>query len=193
MPLLMALVLTAPLALRPPALGRALCAAALAGFALFVPQFSTLSRSNFGAEGVGIRVGWPGLKVPPEPYAWAVRLAASVPPGAPVLAPAFVSAWIPTLHHHPHPLVVRGLYLRALAAQLGEREREDRLAMTDFVAGIERAAGAEQVFRRGLDRYGVKGVCLRDSRLAPAARAALRDAGFARTQREAPWEIWTRH
>ncbi len=194
-PLLMGLVLSAPVALlagRSPWLGRALCAALLALYAAFVPRTAALSEENEGAGGVGMRIGFPGLKVPAEDYRWAQALTAAVPPGATVLAPAAVSAWIPTFHGAAHPLQPRRIYLQRQAANLGADDARARRALTLFVDGRVETPDPQREFREGLERFGVQGVLLRNSDLAFEARATLEAAGFERRLASVDYEIWVR-
>lgn len=194
LPALMALVLIVPLraSARRPALARAAVLALAAAFAAWVPSYAALSRSNPGAGQVGIRFGPPALKVPPLPYAWAARLNASVEPGDAVVAPLAVSRWIPTFHHHANALVVRPAYLFRYRELLGEDELSRRDRMTRYTAGLLEGPDAHRVFRRGLEQFDVKGVCLRIGDHSRRARAILRDQGFRRTLQQGDYELWVR-
>jgi hypothetical protein len=195
-PLLIALVLVSPLGIearRPArALGAAASLALCAVFALAVPRFGALSASNAGPADVGLWLGRPGLKAPPVPYAWAQRLNASVAPGAHVVAPLDVGYWIPTFHAHAHPLMVRPPYLFRYRELLGEDELLQRQLMTRYTAGWLDAPDAPLVFRDGLERFHVEGVCLRVTRESERTRLILREAGFRRAVADPDHEIWVR-
>ena len=115
MPILMALVLIAPLHLAKGLGSRigsgAACAALCIAFVALVPAFSIFSERNGGAGGVGIHVGRPRLKAPETLYRWAGALNDAVPAGATVVAPPDVGVWVTTFHDHAHPLQTRKLYL----------------------------------------------------------------------------------
>ncbi|MBW2401950.1 MAG: hypothetical protein JRG80_22305, partial [Deltaproteobacteria bacterium] len=82
-PILMALLLIAPLHVgRSPgrrALSRAAFILGCIAFLVFVPEFSAFSERNHGAGNVGIRIGRPRRKVPDDLYRWASELNSSVP------------------------------------------------------------------------------------------------------------------
>jgi hypothetical protein len=187
-PLLMALMLVAPLRLA----GRRRSAgvfAVLAGFAVFaaaVPGVRGLSQEN------GVELGWPRLKVLPETYRWAVLLTQKAGPGAVVVAPGSISIWLPTLHHRVHPLVVRSMYLYRYRNQLGMEGFLHRLLMANYAGGEAKRTDAQRWFARGLERFDVQAVCLKDFPGAPRARAVLRAAGFALDLRSLEYEIWLR-
>jgi len=189
-PLLLALLLAAPLRW-PGAPGLAAGLAACAGFALWVPRYPVFDPRNAGPQ-VGIRVGRPSLKVPEVPYGWARALNESVEPGAAVVAPYWVSRWVPTFHHHAHPLEVRLSYLLSYREELGPEDVEDRHVMSAYAAGALLEPDAPERFRRGLERYRVRGVCLAISDLSDEARAILRGAGFERRIQGVDHEIWVR-
>ncbi len=195
-PILMVLVLISPLRLDGRrswrVAGRVACILSFAAFAAFVPRFGGLSERNHGATRIPLRVGAPSLKVPLGAYAWARSLNASVPAGSAVVAPLSVSVWLPTLHEHAHPLVVRTPYLKPHRSRLGDEQVLHRYLMTSYVAGVERRDDAARLFRSGLRRFDVKGVCLRKTALAEQARNILRSAGFRRSLQGADHEIWVR-
>ncbi len=186
-PILMTLLLIAPLGLRLPrfpAAGPIAACLLLALFVVLVPRFSSLSPQN-----LGLRFGLPALKVP-STYAWAEALNRSVPPGAHVVAPREINAWVPTFHHHAYPLAVRN-YLGFERRGMGEEERRARLLLTRYVAGKEIPKAAER-FRGWLERFDVDGVCLRCGKTAQEARGLLRESGFCPTERDGEYEIWVR-
>jgi hypothetical protein len=182
-PILIALVGVAPLQW-PGARGRAAAAALWALFAFGVP-----GDYGFGA-GNAARLGWPGLKVPPDAYGWAERIQA-LAPGQPVLAPPRINSWIPTFHGHAFPLAVR-FYLTPLREVIGEREYRERLRLVRLADGEPAGPAGLQAFAEGLERHGVRLVCLRRSEHAPPLRALLRRAGFRRQVVGTRDEIWLR-
>jgi len=187
-PILMALVLVAPLQWDGDAVrrwaGRGLAVAATAAFGLLVPAFPGWSERN-GAE-----IDWPRLKVDEAPFRWAQKLD-ELAPGERVVAPPPVSAWVPTLRHPAYPLRVRN-YLAPQRQRLGEIAYRDRTVMTWYVAGETRHPQAAAIFRRGLDLWDVRAVCLRNTPLAEQARGILREAGFTRRVQGLNMEIWVR-
>jgi hypothetical protein len=195
-PTLMTLVLVAPLhwnrGPRSRIGGRLGCLALFALFAAAVPRYGALSPENGGAVNTGLRLGWPGPKVPADAYRWAALLNESVPAGAQVVAPPDVSVWVPTFHHPAHPVEVRPGYLYRHRERLGAENVRDRRVMTLYAAGIAAVDDAPEIFRRGLDRFSVQGVCLRNGSRAAEARAILRQAGFRRKLRATDREIWVR-
>ncbi len=187
-PLLMALVLTAPLRAPFGSLwlrGGGVVAACLA-FALAVPEMSSLSRRN------GVVLGWPKLKVPPETYRWAGLLTERAGPGSVVAAPADVAPWLATFHARVYPLVVRPHYLSTYAGELGDENTRLRLFTVDFVGGRSDGPDAARLFPLALERLGVQAVLLRQSAAAPTARAALRSSGFRIDLKTLDHEIWLR-
>jgi len=198
-PLLMGLVLTAPLQL-PAWLGRpsgrpgrslawlgpagVVCAAAL--FALAVPRHGGLSEENF------VDLARPGLKVDLETYRWAELLTERVDPGDVVVAPGDVCVWLSTFRGRAHPLLVRPPYLVPYLSQLGAEDLDLRLLMTNYATGSIEGPEDHERFRSGLERFGVRGVLLRDSPFAARARAILREAGFRPDLKAIDHEIWLR-
>ena len=195
-PILMTLVLVSPLHWdRGPwsrAAGRLGCLVLLAVFAVSIPRFSALSEANRGTNRAGFRLGWPGLKVPDDAYRWAALLNESVPPGAQVVAPPDVSAWVPTFHGHAHSVVVRPEYHYRHRERLGAENIRGRRIMALYAAGVARDDDAPDVFREGLERFAVKGVCLRNGKHAAQARSILRALGFRRKLQATDREIWVR-
>ncbi|MEE8474926.1 MAG: DUF6077 domain-containing protein [Myxococcota bacterium] len=194
-PILMAMVLTAPLQAGGRGWRRVAsrlgCLVALAVFAGAIPRFSALSELNRGVW-AEMHIGWPRLKVPQDSYRWAAAINSSAGAGAQVLAPPEVSTWIPTFHNHAFAVMVRSAYLGFQSRHLESGEPELRQAMTHFVAGTPVSGFSMIQFRAGLDRFDVKAVCLRNSELATETRATLESAGFRRTLRGVDREIWVR-
>ena len=85
----------------------------------------------------------PARKVDPEPYRCAEVLVASVPAGSQVVAPEEVGRWIPTFHHHPHPILVRALYLVRHRELLGKEEFTLRRRLRRRIMKIKRRQEAQ--------------------------------------------------
>jgi hypothetical protein len=187
-PLLLGLVLTAPLRVGrlPGPVRHAGAVLACAAFAWAVPATGGLSWDN------GVELAWPRLKVPEETYRWAALLTERAGPGAVVVAPGEVCAWLATFNDRSYPLLVRPRYLRGYVEHLGGDDLEHRLLMVNFATGMSRHPQAGQLFEEGLDRFGVRAAMLRKSASAPRARAALRRAGFRLDLKGFEYEIWLR-
>jgi hypothetical protein len=190
LPVLIALTLLAPLSLEAVWRRRWLAPAAWVGllgaFALLVPAKRGPSPEN------GVRLGWPSLKVEPVAYAWAAELAASVPPGSVVAAPGEVGVWLATFPGRDFPLLVRDLYLEHQRAQLGDGELALRRWMTAIAGGEVSGPEPARIFRDGLERFQVRGVCLRVTPGAEPIREVLRAAAFRLHIQQRDHEIWVR-
>jgi len=207
LPLLMGLAATAPLQFGASRAARLACGALtvllLAAFVRLVP-----TQNTFNNQG-GVWAAVPELNVPKDKFAWAQRVNESVEPGAVVLAPQAISAWIPTMHHHAYPLVIREIYLRRLAVEFGPLDAEWRLLMTEAVSdrqdleprhraepGVRRRRSlwlAPLLFRLGLDYYNVSAVCInRGVDRYPLLREVLQHAGFEPRIADATYELWQR-
>lgn len=188
-PIVMALVLTSPLALgvssSRPAARHALWLVLLATFALLVPRYGGLSKAN------RVRLGSPSLKVPHTAYRWAAVVNESVPPGSPVAVPSTIAPWIVTFHHHAYPLTVRD-YLRPWPNVMTNEEILDRIAVRNFLDDPERVDASPEQFRDELDRYKPQAVCLVSSPRGETARAILRQSGFRMTLARKGHELWLR-
>ena len=189
-PVLMALAGVAPLqfvtAWRRRWVGPAAWVFLVGAFALFAPGTRGPSLEN------RVRLGWPSLKVEPTEYAWAAELSASVPPGSVVAAPSDVGVWVPTFHQRAFPLVVRDLYLVPYRVQLGTPSINLRRWMTAIAGGEISGRSAERLFREGLERFEVRGVCLRVTPSVEPIRDVLRASGFRRSSQDQDHEIWVR-
>jgi hypothetical protein len=187
-PTLLALVLVAPLQLggRWSHAGRAAALLAFIGFVALVPGRSTLSSDN------RVTLSRPHLKVDPDAYRWAGLLTESVAPGSVVVAPGWIGLWLPTFHDRVQPLVVRPHYLEPYVDELGVEDLSGRIFMTRYAAGEMPPRAASARFRRGLEHFGVKAVCLRVHPRAAAARTTLREAGFELHVENLAYAIWVR-
>jgi len=191
LPLLIALVLASPLQLagRLRFAGRLGALGLLTAFVFLVPGPHGLSEAN------RVRLlPMPEFKIHPATYGWARRLQADTGPGVHVVAPDRVGIWIPTFHHHAYPLSVSH-YLRMQRRHLDPEEWRQRDLMTRYVDGGARGeGGATEVFRHGIERFDVRGVCLRVARNddVEAAREILAAAGFSRRKWGSDFEVWSR-
>ena len=189
LPIMMALMLTWPLDLgggsSRTGMRHAAWVVLLAAFALLVPRYNGLSGEN------GVRLTWPGLKVPDAAYRWAAAVNESVPPGSHVAVASEIGTWIVTLHNHVYPLVVRD-YLRASRDRFIAEEVRHRMAMQRFLDTPELVEATPGQFQDGLDRFEVRAVCLVNAPRAAAARTVLQQAGFRPTLRREDYDLWVR-
>jgi hypothetical protein len=188
-PVLITLTLLAPLSIAAVRQRRGLGSVAwllLLGAFVLVPASRGPSLEN------RVRLGWPALKVEPVAYAWAAELSASVPPGSVVAAPGDVGVWLATFQERTFPLVVRDLYLEHQRVQLGEEDVALRRWMTAIAGGGASGAEPARIFREGLERFQVRGVCLRVTPGAEPIREVLRAAAFRLHIQQPDHEIWVR-
>ena len=162
-----------------------LTAAVSAAFIFVVPTVMPISFEN------NTRLASPGLKVPPQ-YAVAAGIVHHVPPGAAVLAPSSVAAWLTTFHHHPQPLVTRRLYLTSLREHLADEEVDRRAALELYVAGDAIGDEQRELLADSIRRDQLAAVCLRAVEWLAGAREVLRDSGFELVDERLGYEIWLR-
>jgi hypothetical protein len=196
-PILMVLLLIAPLHIgqtpRIRALARTAFIMGCIAFLAFVPEFSAISERNEGAGEVGIRVGRPRRKVPDELYRWASALNRAVPDGSFVVAPPDIGMWLAVMHHHAYPLQVRRLYLVRQRENLGDDDVQLRMLMTQYVGGgAEQVPNADAHFEKGLEKYEISGVLLRNAGRAVEARRILEERGFTRKLYTLDYGLWVR-
>jgi hypothetical protein len=194
LPVFIACLLSEPLA--SPALrrarvrGLATAAMSIAGVALlwFTADFATLSSRN------GVRLGAPVSKVPPDELAIARTIAAHAAPGKLVVAPPQIARWIPLLHDHPSPIVVREMYLDLLEQRLGAEALDERKKLTFLVGGRTRLdmQGGE-LLALAIDGYPLEVVCLsgRATRWSEL-RGALLDSPLEVIARSPDFVVWAR-
>jgi hypothetical protein len=188
LPILLALIFTAPLHLGGSAaavLRGAGWLAGLAAFALLVPRCGGLSAAN------QVRLGWPQLKVPDTTYRWALEVNARAPAGSHVAVASDIGTWIVTQPHHVYPLVVRD-YLRAPAPHLSRQALRERLNIQHFLNAPQLIEAAPEQFREGLDRFDVQAVCLVNDPTAGVARSILERSGFDETLIREGYALWVR-
>ncbi len=187
-PLLITFLLTSPLQLightSQRVLGPVVCLLLLVAFAAFVPRFSGISKEN------RVILKSPGLKVP-HLYEWAEFLCRNVPPRSQVVAQELVAQYVTTFHDHPYPVKVRH-YLDPNAALIDAEDYRYRDVMTRYVTGYVDSEDTPMIFRDGLDRFAVEGVCLRESEHAKEARVILQEVGLRRVAGGRTHEIWLR-
>jgi len=192
LPVLMTLMLGAPLALRGRSrrrwVGPCLSLAAAAVALVWVPATPALSRAN------RVHLDWPGWKVPPEAFAAARAVVRHAAPGAAVLAPRDVAPWIPTLHGYPHPIVVRMAYLPILDGRVEDRELERRVGLFRLVSGDLRPPHADALLAEAVHDYPLEAVVLiRDAALTwPDLPHSLERSGLQLVQRNDAFEVWAR-
>jgi hypothetical protein len=213
LPLLMALLLASPLqlgaSLRQRLAAGAVAVLATAGFVAFVPTHSTLGeahRTQFGELG--------SLKVSRGNFLLARQLVGRVPPGSMVVAPEPVAAWVPTFQDHPFIVSSREGYMSRIRAELGSDEVDRRRNMSELVsrrmtneereqprtqklreAVARRSRHPDPIgwFHEGLQRYGVRGVCIhRTARHYRAIVRILLREGFQKEFGMALYEVWVR-
>lgn len=134
------------------------------------------------------RLAAPSLKVPPEEYAL-LRLLTSSTPGRPtVIAPEAVSAWLPTLHRHPYPL----LSMRRLATSAAFlADGTPRIALTRMLESRKPpSVEQERDFEWALHHYRVGAVILTQHRRWKGLRSRLVARGFTRGEQTESYEIW---
>lgn len=186
LPLLIALALTAPAARWPGPRGATAAALLVCAFVALAGEYTVLAPANQ----TSLRPF--RLKTPPEREV-AEALAGAVPPHAVVVAPRDVAPWLTTLHHHPHPLVVRNQYLQPLRERLGDDEVDARRDMVRIVSRPDARPAQVHRFLLGLDRFEVEGVCFRSSVAHRSAlHAGLTALGFRSHGAVGDYEIWTR-
>ena len=91
-----------------------------------------------------------------------------------------------------HPLQSRKLFLNRHRARLGDDDVNLRLFMTQYVGGTGEAKQPGAAFARGLARFDVTGVLLRNSGSALEARDVLTRLQFERKLHAIDHEIWVR-
>jgi hypothetical protein len=196
-PLLIALILSAPLRLPPRFRPKLLASVGLVAFCALIPRYSVFSPKNRPREVHGtVEVGWPRLKVPrdgvPSDYEWARLLNEAAGSEGTVVAPEYVSLWVPTFPHPARPLIVREAYLRKFIDRLGRAALRPRRVMTRLMEGELIQADAREVFSEGLDRFRVRAALFVESEVAPDLRAILTQHGFQLSRAGNGHELWSR-
>jgi hypothetical protein len=194
LPVFVACLLSEPLAI--PALrgvrvrGPATAAVAIAGVALLSISagFPTLSSRN------GVRLGAPVSKIPLDELAMARTIAAHAAPGELVVAPPRIARWIPLLHDHPSPLMVREMYLDLLRQQLGAETLDERKKLSFLVGGrtrLEMRGG--DLLARAIEGYPLEVVCLGGAATGwSELRGALLESSLEVVARSPDFVVWAR-
>ncbi|MCZ6464058.1 MAG: DUF6077 domain-containing protein, partial [Proteobacteria bacterium] len=155
LPFLVGAALTAPLELaHHPALRFGIPAVAAVLMFAWAPPIPSWSSQNF------VHVGAPQWKLPPAVRGATLEIARRAPSGAYVLAPPAVARWIPTLHEHPTPLVVRHLYLTRLRGHLSPEEYQRRSDLAYLVSAQQRLPGGGELLARAIEEYPLQVVCV---------------------------------
>jgi len=186
LPALMAATLTWPLeAIRPSLAASAVTVALLLGVGVWAPSHPTWSAQNWA------RVALPGWKVPEAEMRAARLLAAHAPAGSAVLAPLTVGPWIPTLHGHPAPLVVRPGYLALLRGTVDDAVLHQRLELAALASG--RGDLIASTLLAGIQSFDLQAVCLTEQAAdGRDIRVALEQASFDRVEQTPGFEVWAR-
>jgi hypothetical protein len=137
-----------------------------------------------------VHFGWPGPKVDPVAYDYAVKLANAAPAGARVVGPESVVLWLGALHDAPVPVSDRALYMTARKRQLGADEVKRRKRLNKFSAAPNLNPEHLETFREGLREYGVRAILLRPIPGDGPLRALLRDEGFELARMGGLLDLW---
>jgi hypothetical protein len=160
-------------------------AAALALFCWLVPSEYVLSQKN------NVIFKWPpGPKVPSYAFAVSESLSRNLSEDDVVLAPELVSWYLPTVHHHPKPLLANAKYM---TAEKGEEYRLQKLV--DLVGKSKGSVSDEEKadLIKWLDRYGVDAVVLKTSGGSkPPLGKALKEAKFKKVPGASGYQVWVR-
>ncbi len=132
----------------------------------------------------------PGPKVPGAAYEIDERVTALQLGRAQVLAPEVVSWFLPTIHHHPYPVLANAKYL---AASFTEKKKRKRLV--ELVSAFQYALSGKDrsALEQGLARYDVGAVVLtKPAKRTPGMLDVLKAAGFKRGKGNATYDLWVR-
>ena len=163
--------------------GTAVAALALAAFLAFVPTRYLFSRGNM------VRWAWPpGPKVPQPAFSVVWKLREQLHVGDVVLAPELVSWYLPTLTHHPYPLLANAKYL---AAPKKEDRRRERLVdiVTKHKKKLDtktRKSLVRAVRDDGLDAVVATSAAAR----TPGLAQVLAEQGFRRAKGYKGYLVW---
>ncbi len=162
----------------------ALCAALLM---LLAPGVYTLSREN------GVRLASPGPKLPPQDFALAEEVAALAPGRPRVLVPGHAARWLPLIHEHPYPLMVREIHLGVLNGVLPDEQIERRGVLSRMVGGLARPKGGPGLLERAIEEEPLALVLLWGRALGfSELRRVLHDSPLEVRSRTPDYEIWGR-
>ena len=145
--------------------------AALSLLFALVPTRWVLSRDN------NVVYHWPPQpKVPSRSFSAARRVQEILPPESHVLAPEVVSWYLPTLHHHPYPVLANAKYMRTPQA---DREfRQQLVRWVDKKHATPMTPEEESTFREGLRHYDVDAVVVTREAINPRLRRLIKGSGY---------------
>lgn len=159
---------------------------------LLVLMFGVFSEQHILAPKNHLRIGMPGLKVPPE-YEIAKAINTLVEGRPNVLVPETVSTWLPTMSQHPYPLVSRLIH----TASFTKQERRERVGLKLYIMGdarlqrYQRFIDIPQLFSEGIQKYQIAAVCVLPSNLwIEDIHQVLQKSGFTLHQTLLSHEIW---
>jgi hypothetical protein len=156
-------------------------AASISVYLLIIPTRSVFSNRNH------VVMDWPRLKVSLKHFK-AVRIVTSkVPPGSFVLAPKWVSVYLPTVNRYSYPLLIRPYQF------IGPKDEfKERLRLVGVVSKKTRNLDTDW-FSRALERYRISGIVMRKRALrTPRLVPILKANGFYRIGATGTYDIWKR-
>lgn len=154
--------------------GALLAAALIAGCIFYLEPYSTLRRANEVTFSLG------ALKVPPREWSAAQAAIHDSPPGASVLAPESVAAWIPTFVHRPPLVSVRANYDDQMAVHMTAEEARTRRELREMVSGSQFSPQRNEELLDSLQRYSV-GLIVAHRAVADRLQNDLVKHGYSRT------------
>ncbi|MFV2051373.1 hypothetical protein [Aliiroseovarius sp. YM-037] len=107
-------------------------------------------------------IGLAFKKVPPEAYGVAVQTNDLTEPGARILAPEEVSAWIPTLEEGRPVVEGRQIYLPQRQGQLPEAELSQRALLFDWIAATETPEASNSDVLAALEQLSIETIAVRE-------------------------------
>jgi hypothetical protein len=156
----------------------------LAAAAFWGPT-STLRSENH------VRMGRPGLKVPPAEFELARRISAATSGRSIVLAPDAVATWIPVTRGHDYPYLNRLFWANRLGSRLGWRESQKRWKLMQYVDGSERYQMAPAALAQVLRDHEIDVVVFhRGLTWTDEIRGIAQDAGCRRILMSDRYEVW---
>ncbi len=193
-PIALAVVLTSGVAFAAARLGdRTRPAQGLAFAALVAVGLAVSGGVLTPSPANGVRLGWPGVKIDPAELEVARAVARHAGPDDFVLAPVAPSRWIPLLHDHPHPLVVREMLLDVLADRFDQRELTLRAQLTRMVGGEKRLPRGGKLLAHAIESVPLQAVALQgDARGWNDVIQALEASPLERVETQDDWVIWAR-
>jgi len=173
---------------------RALSWAATAVFAIWL-LVTNVGRTTF-APSNGTAFYWPPrVKAPLEAYSAARTLVQNVEPGAKVIAPVDVSAWVPTFRKPVYPLFPRFHYQCYLSERVDPDEVKFRRSLAGFVTHSGENLRHPEIICFNSYRGMIDGWCVKNFGEATSHEfSSSYRCGFVEVQAEtSQYRIWTRH